>query len=201
VGIRVEEVFQEVADLSMESRAQYFDEHGIETINPSPGGRAFLYIRKLQTRAEMSLAKRDFREAMRLAAQVSPEITASPVRAYLPSWELRGTLTEGQARLGAGDPAGARPLLERALESSNTPYHPKSPETANAQIAPANCYLDLGRRNPARVPAPQAEAILEAHRQLGEHLPVPMRELAVRVRIVSSTRATTTREVANENPH
>jgi serine/threonine-protein kinase len=147
----------------------------------SEGKLSFRHIRQLHTWAEVSQAKGDFAGAIRLAARISAGISANPNRPYLRVWEIRGALAEGRARLSAHDAPGARPLLEHALELSEKAYDPTSPETANAQIALANCYFDLGRLNVARILAVRAKAIFTAHRQLGQHLSTPMRRLMSRM--------------------
>jgi serine/threonine-protein kinase len=147
----------------------------------SLGNLSFRHIRQLHTWAEVSQAKGDFAEAGRFAAQISAGISANSNRPYLRVWEIRGALAEGRARLSIHDAPGARPLLEHALDLSEKAYDPASPEIANAQIALANCYLDLGRLDDARLLAVRAKTIFAAHRQLGPHLLAPMRKLTARV--------------------
>jgi tetratricopeptide (TPR) repeat protein len=147
----------------------------------SKGDLSFRQIRQLYAWAEVSQAKGDFKEAVRFAARITAGISASLNRPYLRVWEIRSALAEGRARLGARDAPGARPLLEHALELSEKAYDPVSPEIANAQIALANCYLDLGRPDEARMLALRAKAIFAAHRQLGQHLSAPMRNLMSRL--------------------
>jgi serine/threonine-protein kinase len=148
---------------------------------PAPASLSFPYLRKLMIRADVLRTQGNFNEALRVARRLRSEILASPGRSYLRAWEMRSALVEGQASLGVGDPRRARPLLEHALELGHAMLHHKSAEIAGIQIALANCYLDLGRRDAARILADDARGILGTHRQLGDHLLVPMRKLLERV--------------------
>jgi serine/threonine-protein kinase len=162
------------------------------------GNLSFRRIRQLHAWAELSQAQGDFAGAMRFAARISAGISANPNRPYLRVWEIRGALAEGRARLGLHDAPRARPLLEHALELSEKAYDPASPEIANAQIALANCYLDLSRLDDARRLAVRAKAIFAAHRQLGQHLLVPMRKLMSRVASSSAQSSDVTDDTQRE---
>ena len=54
------------------------------------------------------------------------------------------------------------------------------PSIAEAQVALANCHLDVNHREPARALLARARAIHAAHPELGEHLRRPLREAQAR---------------------
>jgi hypothetical protein len=54
----------------------------------------------------------------------------------------------------------------------------RSPQLADVQLALANAYAELGKRDRASELLAQAEAIHAATKELGEHIKRPLRELA-----------------------
>jgi hypothetical protein len=78
-------------------------------------------------------------------------------------------------------PADALPLLSRAVALGTELYdHERSPALADAQIALANCLLDLDERAKAHALLAQAKAIHANHRELGAHLRRPLQDLEAR---------------------
>ncbi len=133
-------------------------------------------------RSEIQLSAQDFRSARQLAAQAREEITGSPNRPYLATWEARAALAEGRSLELSGEPRTALALLERAVALRTNLLDPVSPALADAKVALSNCYLDLGKRKKALSQLAEARAIYKKHLMLGEHYRKPMAELENRFR-------------------
>ena len=94
---------------------------------------------------------------------------------------MRASLLEGKAKRLGGRTGDVLPLLARAVELSAELFdHEQSPKLADAQIALAECLLDLGQRDQAKALLAQANAIHASHKELGEHYRKPMRDLQAR---------------------
>ena len=109
-------------------------------------------------------------------------IEASPSREYFKTYEAQATLVEGKGQQLLHHPGDALPLLKRAVVLDSELYdRERSPVLADAQVALADCYLDLGKRDEAKALLAQAKAIHAAHTELGEHFKAPLRRVAARL--------------------
>jgi serine/threonine-protein kinase len=110
-------------------------------------------------------------DARDAAARAVAEISASPLRDYLPSLEAEAALRLGQAQHRGGDAQAARVNLERAVALRAATGDPTaSPWLAEAQIALADCLVTLGRRQDAKGLLAGASAIQARQPELGNHL-------------------------------
>ena len=75
----------------------------------------------------------------------------------------------------------ALPLLEAAVGIYERTQVPASPWLADARVALAECRLDLGDADGARVLYQRAGDALRTHAELGEHFRRPLRALGLRL--------------------
>ena len=153
---------------------------------PLPGALDIDALRVEVLRAENALARDDPETAVGPAGHVVQVLSASSARDYLKSIEARATIVEGQAYLQLGRSAEGLPLLQRSVELRQSTVEPISPLLALAQIALADCYLDLGNREQAQALAADARKALEAHKQLSSLYTRPLQELEKRLRSAPS---------------
>jgi tetratricopeptide (TPR) repeat protein len=160
-------------------------EKAFEAFRAGPAGTGSVYRRNLERQvqhAEIALAQGHMEAAAALAAAVRARAAASANRGYLARWEAHAALIEGKARRLAHRPADALSLLERAVELRTTLYDREySPALADAQVALAECLLDVGQREQAARLAVRARRIQASHRELGEHYRNPLRALEARL--------------------
>ena len=122
-------------------------------------------------RAQALLRQDRIADAREAAAQALAEISASPLRDYLPGLEAEAALRLGQAQHRGGDAQAARANLERAVALRQAIGDPTvDPWLAEAQIALADCLVSLGRREDAKGLLAGASAIQARQRELGDHL-------------------------------
>jgi len=140
----------------------------------------------LASRAEVALARGDGETAARLSAQVIQEISGSTQRDYLKALESRSALAEGRADLLRLHPSEALPLLQRAVELRESMLDPISPALAAAQVALAECYLDLGDSARAETLAVGASKAMASHRELSSQYLRPLQDLERRLRLGAS---------------
>jgi serine/threonine-protein kinase len=144
---------------------------------------------KLQvSRAENAFARGDARKASQLAAQVLQELEKSNARDYLRWVDARASMVQGWATLQLGHPSGALPLLQRAVELRESTVDASSVLLALARIGLANCYLDLGESDKAKVVSDAAAKALAAHHEVGIQYLKPMKDLQIRLQRASSVR-------------
>ena len=116
------------------------------------------------------------------AGQALEAIVRSPLRDRYQTREADAALRLGQARQRDGRAATARADLERAVQLRAANDDPRqSPWLAEAQIALADCLLDLGERRAARELVDKAAAIHALHLQLGEHFKAPLQRVRARL--------------------
>ncbi|HKV79121.1 MAG TPA: protein kinase [Candidatus Sulfotelmatobacter sp.] len=149
---------------------------------PAPGAMALDALKVSASRAEIALARQDGETAARLSAQVVQEISGSTQRDYLKALEARASLVEGRSDLLRLRPSEALPLLERAVELRQSVFDPISPALAAAQIALAECYLDLGDSPRAETLAAASRKALAAHHELSDQYLRPLQHLEKRLR-------------------
>ena len=130
--------------------------------------------------AELFLRQRNYAEAAQFSGQALDDIRRFPDKRLFPALEATAFLRLGEAQQGANDPGAARANLERALQLRLTTEAPNSPALAEAQIALANCLLDLGERRLARRLIDEAKVIHAANKELGEHYRKPLRDSELR---------------------
>jgi eukaryotic-like serine/threonine-protein kinase len=133
-------------------------------------------------KAEAALARGDAEAAIRLAAEARAELDATAARQWLKRTEARAALAEGRGDLMQHRAPGALPLLRRALDLRSEILDANSPELAEAQVALAACYLDLGERAQAAALRDHARAIHASHPQLARGYREPLEQLARRMR-------------------
>ena len=149
---------------------------------PAEGALSLDAMKLLALRAEIALARGDAETAAQLAGQVNRELSASTARDYLKWLEARVALVEGRANLRMGRPSEALPLLQRAVTLREVILDPVSPALADARIALAECYLDLGQPDRAARLAADARRTLASHRELGSQYTRALQELQQRLR-------------------
>ena len=96
--------------------------------------------------------------------------------------EAEALLRLGQARQRDGRAAAARAPLERALALYAANEAPVSPRVAAAQVALAECWIDLQDRASAQALLAQATRAQAAHAELGPHLVAPLQVAQARLR-------------------
>jgi len=141
-------------------------------------------------RAEVALARKDGGTAAQLAAPVNRELAGNPVRDYLKGLEARAALVEGKADLLSGRAPDALPLLQHAVGLRESIMDPVSPSLADAQVALADCYLNLGDVEHAKALVATAKKALDAHHELGNQYSRPLQEVEERLRQAPSPRRT-----------
>ena len=119
-------------------------------------------------------------DAVNSARAALDEVQRSSVRNYFQTVEANAALALGEALRRSGDPKAARPYFERALKLREANDDAQSPWLAQTKIALAECLVDLGERDTARIFFNQASATQATHKELGEHFTKPLRELATR---------------------
>jgi len=148
---------------------------------PPPGALELDTLKVEVSRAENALARNDLGAASRLSRQVIRELSTSSARDYLKWLEARAALVQGRADLRLGKPSDALPLLLRAVDLRHAITDPVSPSLALAQVALAQCYLDLGDSAKAKDLADTARKAMASHRELGEQYLHPLHELDQRL--------------------
>lgn len=137
--------------------------------------------RSIQT-AKAHLARNDALSVIATLTPTREEFARSSLRAYLKTYEADTLLLIAKARLLLGQPVSARPDFERALSLFQELYdRARSPDIADAQVALANCYLELGQPGKAHTLFGSAEAIQATHRELGVQYTEPLRKLRARL--------------------
>ncbi len=142
-------------------------ESALDAFHPSvleTGAPSLDSLKLLITKAEIALVRGDADATAKLAEQVDRAISGLTVRAYLKAVEARAALVEGRAELLRRHPTEALPLLQRSVELRENILDPSSAALAEAQIALADCYRDLGDPEHAR------ELAARARKAMGSHL-------------------------------
>ena len=138
-------------------------------------------------RAEVALTRQQSSAAAQLAGKVRERVAASPQRSYLKVFEARAELIEGKATALGGDFRRAEKLLRNAVELHAQVYDSaSSPLLADAQVALADCLLQLNLPDEARALEARARAIDTANAQLGPSHHRPLLDLQARLRKVTS---------------
>jgi len=133
-------------------------------------------------RAQALLSLERTAEAANAASEALDTIVRSPLRDKFQSLEANATLVLGKALQRSGDAAHARSNLERALQLRQADTPGASPWVAEAEIALANCLIDLGERGGARSFFGKAAAIFASHSEIGEQFKKPADALAQRLK-------------------
>jgi eukaryotic-like serine/threonine-protein kinase len=151
---------------------------------PDAGELSRSRVEPIIVRAELSLTQGAAAAAKDLAGQVLNLVARSNGRKYLTGWEMQASLVSGKADLLAGRPNEALPLLARALELGREHYDPgRSLRYADAQIAMAECMLDLGRSVEGRELFVKAAANHATHTELAERYREPLQRLRARITV------------------
>lgn len=144
-------------------------------------GISFAAIEQWLLLAEAELTAGNDEAAAELTRRVRERITDSGLAKYLPFYQSRADLFEGEALLHQKRCTTALPLLQRALITRQAVVDANSPGISEIQIALADCYLDLGDTSRATVFADEARVIQLSHTQLGEQYRQPLRQLEERL--------------------
>lgn len=94
---------------------------------------------------------------------------------------VRLWLIHSEALRVSGNPKSAGDFAQRALDASKQYDDSHAPSIAAAQIALANCYLDLGDKAKAQALAEEAHAIHATHKELGPQYREPLKQLETRL--------------------
>jgi hypothetical protein len=149
-----------------------------------PSTSVFNLERRL-TLAEVEIASGNFGAAATMGSEITADLASSADRPYLAKYDVRAALFTGSALRLAGHPDQALPLLQYAVELASDLYDRKqSVKLAEAQIALAQCYLDLKNPAAAKRVFLQAKEIHAAQKKIGAQYAEPLRALAERLRTV-----------------
>jgi len=140
-------------------------------------------IRALGLRAAAALRLQQIETAGHAAQQAIDQIAKSGLRDYYQSLEAEALLRLGQATQRGTNPGLAREQLERALRLRQANEDAVSPYLAEAEIALADCLLDLGDRKAASALVKSANARLAANPRIGEHFQASLRDVSMRLAI------------------
>ncbi len=132
--------------------------------------------------AQARLAQQRAADADTLASQALAQVQSSPLRDRFIALEADALLRVGQARQRDGRAAAARAPLEQALALRSANETALSPRVAEAQIALAECLIDLQQRAPAQVLLAQAAQAHAAHAELAPHWVQPLQAAQARLR-------------------
>jgi serine/threonine protein kinase/tetratricopeptide (TPR) repeat protein len=138
-------------------------------------------LNNLEARAEVALLDGDGARAVSLARRVSEAIAASPVAEHLKTHQLRAMREQGKGHLLLHEAAAALPLLEGALKIELAIVDPTCPDVAVSQASLGAGYMELGNRSGAQAMLASAQAVLHAHKELGELYVRPVRDLATKL--------------------
>jgi len=138
--------------------------------------------------AQVRLLQRRAADAEALAAQALAQVHGSALRERFVTLEAEAQLRLGQARQQDGRAAAAREPLERALALRSGAEAAISPRMAEAQIALAECLLDLGERAAAQALLARARAAQAAHPELAPHFVKPLQAAQARLRGAATRR-------------
>ena len=154
----------------------------LNAIDVDLGRLSIDWARHSLAKAQVELALNQTADAHRIAADMTERITHSPSREYLKIYEAGAALVEGKVRLRTRDPSSALPFLKQAVDLDSALYDPeRSPELADAQIALADCLIELGDRREAGILLEKAKAIHSAQPNLGEQFKTSFRAVAARL--------------------
>jgi eukaryotic-like serine/threonine-protein kinase len=156
------------------------DRFHMEVLDPGHPSRS--WAQGLTAKAEAQLTRGQPAVALQLAKQVRDGIAGSESRKYLVLFEASAALIEGKALRAQNLPDDAQPLLKQALALYAGLLDPVSPVLADAQIALADCLLDLHQVDAAKALLIQAAAIHAAHRELGAHYRAPLHDARLRLK-------------------
>jgi len=131
--------------------------------------------------AEIDLAAHELDAARESVALVRQQAEHSGLSPFLVPYLARADLTEGLAAIETQRARDALPLLQRALTRRKTIFLPASPKIAEAEIALAGAYLDIGDAAKARALAADAIAIQARHKELAEPYRLRLRLLQTRL--------------------
>ena len=137
--------------------------------------------------AAAALAEHRVTDAIHHAAQAQGMLVASPAGAFFPHESAEALVLAGKAALAAHDDRSAQPLLEQGVTQLTQLYDATaSPELADADVALAQCQLDLGNRAIARSLLTKAAAIQHQHTELSPHFTKPLQTQLARLGRVTS---------------
>jgi tetratricopeptide (TPR) repeat protein len=130
--------------------------------------------------AQAELSLEHTASAVSAAREALDLIVRSPLRDRYQALEANAALALGRALEHSGDFAQARPNLERALRLREDNAESGSPWVGEAEVALANCLLDLGDRIRARSLFDKAAAAFASHREVGTQFKGAADALALR---------------------
>jgi tetratricopeptide (TPR) repeat protein len=125
-------------------------------------------LREMTARAEVAVAREDWKDAAAIAAEARKQIAAVSGRDYLKDDEARLALLQGRAYLGLHRAADALPLLSKAVELRTEILDAQSPSLGEALLWLAQCRATLGNPDEAEKLRYRARRIYATHQRLGE---------------------------------
>ena len=138
-------------------------------------------LNNLEARAEVALLEGDGARAVAMAHRASEAIAASPAAEHLKMHQLRAMREQGKGHLLLHNTAAALPLLEGALKIELTVVDPTCPDVAISEAYLGAGYLELRNRSAAQAMLTSAQAVLRAHKELGNLYVRPVRDLATKL--------------------
>ena len=154
-------------------------------LSPRDAAQLPLQVDAVQARllgSQLRLQQQRATDAEAAAAQALAQVQGSTLRLRFAALEAEALLRLGQARQRDGRAAAAREPLERALALRSSAEAAVSPRLAEAQIALAECLIDLGERAAAQALLAQARDALAAHAELAPHWAQPLQAAQARLR-------------------
>ncbi|HWC98772.1 MAG TPA: protein kinase [Candidatus Sulfopaludibacter sp.] len=147
---------------------------------PESGPLTLDLLNHLEARAEIALLQGDGAAAVALARRLSGIIAASPLGENLKVHQFRALREQGRGLVLMHD-AAAIPLLEAALKSEVAIVDAACPDLAISEAVLGAAYSDAGNRGAAQAMLTKAQAVLHAHREIGDLYVRPVRDLAARL--------------------
>ena len=159
---------------------------------PGMGGNAAnLSLSRPLLEGRVLLANHDVEGAKRAGDLALALLDKNPRRATMGANDMWAQRIVGEALHRSGQAAQALPFKRRALELAQSLYDPKlGLRLAEAQLALAECELDLGQHSAAVALRNQARAIHAAHPEVGPQHRAALRTLDARLAAHKTTRST-----------
>ncbi len=117
--------------------------------------------------SEAALAQGNPNAAIRVAGALRHRASSSAEFNYLAETEASAALFEGRAWMMLHQPERALTLLEKSVEIRTAVFDQDSPALADADVALAECELEMGNRDTAIKRASDAKTIIARHPRIG----------------------------------
>jgi serine/threonine-protein kinase len=127
--------------------------------------------------SEVALAQGNPNAAIRVAGLLRQRARSSAEHNYLVETEASAALFEGRGCMMLHQPKRALPLLERSVEIRMALFDKSSPSLADAEVALAECELEMGKRDAAIKWASDAKTVISTHPKIGRQHSQPLKTL------------------------